>query len=307
MPDNLETAILNALYRRFESHPGSPRMTLGQLYVDIGVPPNEGGEVREVHRQLLSLKQKHWVEYQILEDGSGGVVEITPEAIRIVQDRQQTPMKMPSAIQSETAQGTLPQRDRVPSWWQLLLVSVLNLVAGIFGNLIASWIQQEWVRNAFTLPRITIILLSTGIVIVTEVWLRRQTTMNLRKRVAIIGVLIALTAVIAVTLPIPWPTNAKVDPPSPTPATIYYTVQVIVQDTGEDIPYAQVRLDIGEGKAPLFDVTDSNGLARIPLDARDENRPAVLIVEASGYKKSRKEIHLTNNDSAQVVPLEPIH
>jgi len=294
MPDNLETAVLNALYMRFESHPGSPRMTLGQLCVAIGVPPNEGGEVREVHRQLLSLKRKGWVEYQILEDGSGGAVEITPEAIRVVLDRQQTPVKIPPPIQSEAVQGTLSHRDRTPSLWQLLLASVLSLVAGVFGNLIASWIQQEWVGNVFTLSRIAVILLLTGIVLVIEVSLQLRLPMSPKWRIAIFGAVLAITTLIVIALP-----RSK----SPEVASSY-TLQVQSQETGEDIRNAEVRLDLA-GKAPLRAITDSDGFARIPVDISYNDHRATLVVEATGYKKFRQEIDLTVNDMPHLVQLEP--
>jgi hypothetical protein len=89
MQANLEGAILDTLYRHYKSHPGSPTMTLGGLYKSIGVSPNDNKKVGEVRYQLFSLRKKRWVEFQILEDGSGGTVEITSEGIKVAEDRRQ--------------------------------------------------------------------------------------------------------------------------------------------------------------------------------------------------------------------------
>lgn len=88
MQENLETAILDALYDFFDSHLGSPQMTFGELYGAIGVSLDDEENVRKVLFQLYCLQGKKWVEYQSFEDGLGGSVEITSAGIKVVEDRR---------------------------------------------------------------------------------------------------------------------------------------------------------------------------------------------------------------------------
>lgn len=102
---SIGSAILDSLYHHFTSHPGLPKMTLGALYESIGVSPNDDKGVGEARYQLFSLKRRGWVEYQILENGSGGVVEITSEGIRIAEDRKQSMPPIPELEILEPLEG----------------------------------------------------------------------------------------------------------------------------------------------------------------------------------------------------------
>jgi hypothetical protein len=240
---------------------------------------------------------------QSLEDASGGSVEITPEAAKIARDGRQMPPEISSDAASEAIEETpLPRRstsskqsqpDTNQSW--PFLASGLNFLVGVLGNLVAAWIQQDLLSNVFTPPRIAIVLFLTGVVLITGVWIQHRSSLHSKQGMVIIAVLIALTAVVAIIFPVFLPRPGSFD----------YTVQVQAQDTGEDISNAEVRIEVGEGKAPLSGITDANGLARISVDASYMEKPAILIVEAFGYKKRRQEIDLIKGNRAYVVQLEP--
>jgi len=107
---SLESPILSALQEHHNSHADSPGMTLGELYNAIGVSPNDSKKVGLVHRDLFSLKNKGCVKSQILADGSS-IVTITPEGMRVAQDRCQPapPMLLPEASeppQEPSSKGT---------------------------------------------------------------------------------------------------------------------------------------------------------------------------------------------------------
>jgi len=60
-----------------------------------------------------------------------------------------------------------------------------------------------------------------------------------------------------------------------------------------------------EAPAPLDDITDIYGLARIFIPSSYANCPGVLIVEAAGYEKHRQHIDLTMDALPDVVQLKP--
>ena len=71
----------------------------------------------------------------------------------------------------------------------------------------------------------------------------------------------------------------------PTPDISFgYQVRVQSKDIGEYIPNAKVTIEVS-GQAPLDDITDSNGLARISISSSRAGKPGRLIVEAAGYKR----------------------
>ena len=112
MVTNLETAILDALYGYFESHPGSRDMTLSDLYEAIRISPNHKRNVRKVIVQLSCLKDRNWVDYQAVEDGFGGLAWITNEGIRVAEDRRKL-MAEASVKQSGTDEPREP--DEAPA------------------------------------------------------------------------------------------------------------------------------------------------------------------------------------------------
>lgn len=91
---------------------------------------------------------------------------------------------------------------------------------------------------------------------------------------------------------------------SPPGADFTYPVRVQARDTGEFIPNAEVTIEVG-GKAPLDDITDSNGFVRIDIPSSHVGQRGKLIVEATGYKRYTQEIDLKKDALPDVVMLEP--
>ena len=89
----------------------------------------------------------------------------------------------------------------------------------------------------------------------------------------------------------------------PSSHSFAYQVRVQTKDTGEYVQGAEVAIEVG-GQAPLDDVTDSSGLARILIPSSHANRPGTLIVEATGYKRRVQHIALTPDALPDVVQLE---
>jgi hypothetical protein len=91
--------------------------------------------------------------------------------------------------------------------------------------------------------------------------------------------------------------------PSLSPSSFEYQVRVQAKDTGAALPSAQVSIEVGS-QAPLNDVTDVDGTARIFIDSSREGQPARLIVETPGYKKYIKNIDLRKDILPTVIQLE---
>jgi len=60
------------------------------------------------------------------------------------------------------------------------------------------------------------------------------------------------------------------------------------------------------GKAPLEEIADSNGFARVSIDADRAGQPGKLIVQATGYKPYVQNIDLNPENLPDVVQLEII-
>jgi hypothetical protein len=117
--------------------------------------------------------------------------------------------------------------------------------------------------------------------------------------VRILAALIGATAVIIAAL------INSINGPTPTPANTLFTYQVQVQDleTGETIKGAHVTIAVGGSIAPIDDVTDSGGLAIIPVDASRAGKLGRLTVKAPGYEETVRNINLTEDTLPKVVQL----
>jgi hypothetical protein len=97
------------------------------------------------------------------------------------------------------------------------------------------------------------------------------------------------------------PTNQ----PQPTsPSSFEYQVRVQAKDTGADLAGAQVRIEVGTQQAPLNEITDANGTARIFMDSSREGQPARLIVETPGFRKYVQNIDLIKGKLPTIIQLE---
>lgn len=114
--------------------------------------------------------------------------------------------------------------------------------------------------------------------------------------VALIGAAATITAVIL--------RDCSTATAPSTGADFAYLVRVQARDTGEAIASAEVTIEVG-GKAPLDDITDAHGLARIFIDSSYTGQPGVLIVRATGYETYRQHIDLRKDALPDVVMLDP--
>jgi hypothetical protein len=103
--------------------------------------------------------------------------------------------------------------------------------------------------------------------------------------------------------PTPTPPPVPTPTPTPTPAPFSYQVRVEAKDTGENVPNAEVTIEVG-GKAPLDAITDSKGIARIFIESSYAGQPGFLIVEAIGYQRHKQNIDLVEGRLPDVVLLE---
>ncbi|MDM8526385.1 hypothetical protein QUF80_23655 [Desulfococcaceae bacterium HSG8] len=84
MDANLETRILDALYKYYQDYPGAPEMPFKKLYKAICVSRKDR---EKVHHQLYLLEKKGWAESESLADGQAGMAKITPDGIQVAKDR----------------------------------------------------------------------------------------------------------------------------------------------------------------------------------------------------------------------------
>ena len=85
--------------------------------------------------------------------------------------------------------------------------------------------------------------------------------------------------------------------------TFDYSVRVQAGNTSLPIPNAKVTIEV-IGQAPLDEITDSNGIARLFIDTSHAGQPARLIVRASGYQEYTQNIDLRQDALPDVVPLD---
>ena len=245
-----------------------------QYVMKTDIPLQLIKEERELRQHIAHLKQR--------------IVEVTD---MMVDDKKVKATKRPTFqnVSSEQPRSAI-------SWAWLLLIAGLNFLAGVLGNLIAAWIQRDLFSDIFTLPRIVAISIMTVVVLVVGAWVQyRSLPIPKWGGVIIIVILLTLTALVAIVPSIFLSGGHSFD----------YAVQVQAKDTGESIPNAEVRVDVGGGKPPMIGITDVHGFATIAIDASYSGQLAVLTVEATGYGKHRQEIKLILAHSALVVQMEP--
>jgi hypothetical protein len=87
--------------------------------------------------------------------------------------------------------------------------------------------------------------------------------------------------------------------------TFSYQVHVQSKETGENIPKAEITIEVA-GIAPLDVLTDSRGGARVFIDARYAGKPGRLTIEAKGYQGYNQNIDLNPESLPDVIQLEPL-
>ena len=86
-------------------------------------------------------------------------------------------------------------------------------------------------------------------------------------------------------------------------SSFQYSVRVQAKDTGVDILNARVTIEV-IGQAPLDEITDSNGLARIFVDNNRSGQPGKLIVQVDKYSKYTQNIDLLEDILPDVIQLD---
>ena len=99
------------------------------------------------------------------------------------------------------------------------------------------------------------------------------------------------------------PTN-NTAPASDLDNSFSYPIRVQTS-TGIEIPNANVTIDVAQ-KAPLNDVTDSTGYARIFIDSAYISKPGKLIVDADGYERFVQNIDLIDGTLPDVIQMKII-
>ena len=82
-----------------------------------------------------------------------------------------------------------------------------------------------------------------------------------------------------------------------------YLVRVQAKDTGSYVGRARVTIEVA-GEAPVDDITDTQGLARIHIPSSHAGQAGRLIVEAPGYERYEQHVKLAPNALPDVVQLE---
>jgi hypothetical protein len=119
-----------------------------------------------------------------------------------------------------------------------------------------------------------------------------------------VPIVVALIGLGGVIIPLIMKQDDVPAPTTPTPLqTFQYSIHVQAKETGEHIPNAKFIIEVA-GQAPLDEITDINGFARVFIDADRAGQPARLIVQATGYKKYTQSIDLLKDTLPDVIQLE---
>ena len=113
--------------------------------------------------------------------------------------------------------------------------------------------------------------------------------------------MVAVIGLIGVIIPLVYNNNKTSEPE---PQTFDYSVRVQEKDNDVNIPNARITLEVA-GKAPLDEITDSNGFARIRIESSYASKPGRIIVEATDYKKYTQNIDLSEDALPDIIQLEP--
>lgn len=117
-----------------------------------------------------------------------------------------------------------------------------------------------------------------------------------------VPIVVALIGLVGVVIPLV--KNDKT--PEPIPQTTFdYPIRVQEKDSEAKIPNAKITLEVAD-KAPLDEITDSNGFARIRIASSYANKPGKIIVEATDYEQYVQNIDLIEGTLPDVIQLKPV-
>jgi predicted PurR-regulated permease PerM len=112
--------------------------------------------------------------------------------------------------------------------------------------------------------------------------------------VGLLGALILLTVILS------WPNNQR----SSETASPIYQVHVESKTNGRSIERAAITIEVGT-QAPLHDLTDTSGLARIALTDDLAGKPRRLSIDAPDYRRFVQQIDLNPQTVPLIIQLEP--
>jgi len=195
--------------------------------------------------------------------------------------------------------------EQLPLRTAMILGSVLGFLVGVLGNLVAGWIQQDLLGNAFTLPWIAVVLLLTTAGLGAGAWLQRPQILD-RKPKALIVTAFVLAVLIAIvsSLTNGIGANGTNHPPDihsvlASPSTLRVgqnaTLTVIATDTDGDnlVYYWEAKKGTvpsgAQGDTITYTAPTSSGLDTITVTVTDgdvtvsqEKTLSVLASDASG-------------------------
>jgi hypothetical protein len=116
--ESIEGKILDVLYNRFMSNPGSPEMTFTELSQGIGFLLDNKSK-GDFFSCLYSLKGKQWAIYQSIED-LGGLVYITDKGMRVAEDRRRRFHDMKSPVQIQLSSDSANYLTNIDRYSHLL-------------------------------------------------------------------------------------------------------------------------------------------------------------------------------------------
>jgi hypothetical protein len=119
-----------------------------------------------------------------------------------------------------------------------------------------------------------------------------------------VPIIVAVISLVGILISIQANTADKTLTPQPN-TTFDYLLRVQTKDTGEPISNARVTIEVA-GQAPIDEITDSNGIARIFVNANYAGQPGRLIVEVVGYKLYRQEIDIREASLPDTIQLEQL-
>jgi hypothetical protein len=178
--------------------------------------------------------------------------------------------------------------------------SVVDIVAMVNVRSAVAILRIHSVRNLPMNPLIIIVgIVAVAIVEILIEWLFRVFGIppnRPTKLQIILGIVILIVSVLLAAWPSLQPTSTD---------SFTYLVRVQEENTSRGLPSAKVTIEAAN-QAPLDEITDTNGFARIFIDSIYAGKAGRLLIEANGYELFRQEIDLRKDLLPDTVKLKPI-
>jgi hypothetical protein len=164
-----------------------------------------------------------------------------------------------------------------------LISGLIGFLVGVLGNLIAAWIQQDLLANAFTLPRIALIVFLAAVGLGAGVWIQRHPPLERKQWVGLAVALMAVMIFVVIIFGLTKEDSAN-HPPSiqslvASPSTLRVgqqaTLTVLARDEDEDSLAYYWEAQRGtvppgaQGATVLYIAPTSSGLDRVKVTVTD--------------------------------------